>query len=100
MSQAELRDRLEVIKAERKAEDEEKRQEQSNLKMNIYHQFRKSIRDQGTLKSRVVVKNMEREAKILKQQKEEELRKKIREEQLIEVQNKISQKKQIKSAEE
>ena len=43
---------------------------------------------------------MEREAKKLKKLKEEELRKKIREDQLIQVQNKICKKKDVKSADE
>ncbi|CAD8195383.1 unnamed protein product [Paramecium pentaurelia] len=101
MSLAELRDRLEVVKAERKAEEEEKRKEIVQSKDEYLSSMQKKVLEiKAHRRAETQQKNMEREAKKLKKQKEEELRKKIREEQLIEVQNKISQKKQIKSAEE
>ncbi|CAD8115410.1 unnamed protein product [Paramecium sonneborni] len=101
MSLAELRDRLEVVKAERKAEEEEKRKEIVNQKDEYLSSMQRKVQEiKAHRQAESQQKDMEREAKRMKKQKEEELRKKIREEQLIQVQNKISNKKQVKSAEE
>ncbi|CAD8194680.1 unnamed protein product [Paramecium pentaurelia] len=101
MSLAELRDRLEIVKAERKAEEEDKRKEIVTQKDEYLSSMQRKVQEiKAHRQAESQQKDMEREAKRMKKQKEEDLRKKIREEQLLQVQNKISNKKQVKSAEE